>query len=79
MYDVLAYIAYAHPTITREERVESHKQGIFGQYSNKQNEFLSFILGHYVSEGVGELDQAKLPGLLELKYPLCEGCCGSVR
>ena len=35
---------------------------------NKQNEFLSFILGHYVSEGVGELDQAKLPGLLELKY-----------
>jgi type I restriction enzyme R subunit len=68
LFDVLAYIAYALPTITREERVESHKKEIFGQYSDKQNEFLSFILEHYIAEGVSELDQEKLPGLLELKY-----------
>jgi len=68
LFDVLAYIAYALPTITREKRVEIHKQEIFGKYSDKQNEFLSFILGHYIAEGVSELDQEKLPGLLELKY-----------
>lgn len=68
LYDVLAYIAYEHSPITREERVEAHKEDIYGQYSDKQNEFLSFILGHYIAEGVSELDQEKLPGLLELKY-----------
>ena len=68
LFDVLAYIAYALPTITRTERVESRKGDIFGQYSDKQNEFLTFILGHYIAEGVNELGQEKLPGLLELKY-----------
>lgn len=26
------------------------------------------VLGHYVEQGVGELDEEKLPTLLELKY-----------
>jgi len=30
--------------------------------------FLEFVLSHYVSEGVEELDQAKLTPLLKLKY-----------
>ncbi len=30
--------------------------------------FLDFVLAQYVSEGVGELDQAKLPHLLALKH-----------
>ncbi len=30
--------------------------------------FLDFVLLQYVKEGVGELDSAKLPDLLELKY-----------
>lgn len=30
--------------------------------------FLDFVLFQYVKEGVGELDLAKLPHLLELKY-----------
>ena len=30
--------------------------------------FLDFVLGQYVSQGVEELDQRKLPDLLELKY-----------
>jgi type I restriction enzyme R subunit len=68
LFDVLAYIAFALPTVTREERVESHKESIFQNYSSKQQEFLVFVLGHYISQGVSELDQEKLPGLLELKY-----------
>ena len=41
--------------------------GIAG-YVGKQQEFLDFVLEQYVKAGVGELDRAKLPQLLELKY-----------
>ena len=34
----------------------------------KQQAFLDFVLAHYVSEGVEELDQKKLTPLLRLKY-----------
>ena len=34
----------------------------------KQTAFLDFVLSHYISEGVGELDQDKLTPLLRLKY-----------
>jgi hypothetical protein len=41
---------------------------IFSHYDHKLQAFLDFVLFQYVKEGVGELDQAKLPHLLELKY-----------
>ena len=68
LYDVLAYIAFALPTITREERVEARKAGILARYDDKLQGFLDFVLGQYVAEGVSELDQSKLRHLLELKY-----------
>jgi type I restriction enzyme, R subunit len=68
LYDVLAYIAFALSPITREERVNTHRQQIFSHYDHKLQAFLDFVLSQYVKEGVGELDQAKLPHLLELKY-----------
>lgn len=68
VFDVLAYIAFTLPPISREERVELHKNEIYTQYEDKQRSFLEFVLGEYVKEGVGELDLAKLGGLLELKY-----------
>jgi hypothetical protein len=37
-------------------------------YDDKQQQFLSFVLDHYVAQGVEELDQEKLPDLLTLKY-----------
>jgi type I restriction enzyme R subunit len=41
----------------------------FDANENRQHAaFLDFVLCQYVKEGVGELDQAKLPHLLELKY-----------
>ena len=33
-----------------------------------QKEFLEFVLTKYIETGVEELDQEKLPNLLELKY-----------
>jgi type I restriction enzyme R subunit len=68
LYDVLAYIAYASPPISRRERVLAHKSLIFSRYIGKQQEFLDFILEQYIKAGVGELDRTKLPQLLELKY-----------
>ncbi len=68
LYDVLAYIAYASVPISRRERVLAHKSLIFSQYIGKQQEFLDFVLEQYIKAGVGELDRAKLPQLLELKY-----------
>jgi type I restriction enzyme R subunit len=69
LFDVLAYVAYTRPPITREERATMAKAGINGSYkSNRQLAFLDFVLSHYVEEGVDELDLDKLPPLLRLKY-----------
>ena len=68
IFDVLSYIAYTREPITREERVENHRSQIFKNCSDKQEEFISFVLDHYISQGVSELDDEKLPVLLELKY-----------
>uniref|UniRef100_UPI004056C0A1 EcoAI/FtnUII family type I restriction enzme subunit R n=1 Tax=Candidatus Electrothrix sp. TaxID=2170559 RepID=UPI004056C0A1 len=68
LFDVLAYIGFALPVITRNERVKQSSPTIFHSRSEQENEFLRFILDHYIKQGVSELDQDKLPGLLELKY-----------
>ena len=68
LFDVLAYIAFALAPITRQERVETHRGRIYSHYDGKLKAFLDFVLKQYVQEGVGELDQEKLPHLLELKY-----------
>ena len=68
LYDVLAYIAFALAPITREERVNTRKAQIFSHYDDKLQMFLDFVLGEYVQQGVGELDVAKLPDLLSLRY-----------
>lgn len=65
---MLAYIAFALPPITRTERVESHWKRILEKYDFPQQEFLGFVLGHYIKRGVSELDTSKLPQLIELKY-----------
>lgn len=68
LFDVLAYVAYALPPITREERATRAKAAIDGHFNNKQQAFVDFVLAHYVSVGVHELDQEKLTPLLRLKY-----------
>ena len=68
LFDVLAYVAYALPPLNREERAERAKVAINGNFSEKQRAFLDFVLAHYVSVGVEELDQEKLTPLLRLRY-----------
>lgn len=68
IFDVLAYVAYALPVQTREQRAHSAKRQIGSQFTTQQQAFLDFVLSHYVSVGVEELDQSKLTPLLRLKY-----------
>jgi type I restriction enzyme, R subunit len=68
LFDVLAHVAYARPTLTREERAAKARVIITQHFNTKQQTFLSFVLSHYVAVGVEELDQAKLTPLLRLKY-----------
>ena len=68
VFDILAYIAFALPPITRAERVEKHRGEILPRYDAKLQAFLDFVMGQYVAQGVEELDQEKLARLLELRY-----------
>ncbi len=68
LFDVLAHVAYALPPLTREERAAKAKVVISTRFNSKQQVFLDFVLSHYVSVGVEELDHDKLTPLLRLKY-----------
>jgi type I restriction enzyme R subunit len=68
LYDVLAYIAFALPRITRQERADRALPSIHASFGEKQRAFLDFVLSQYVSEGFEELDQDKLAPLLTLRY-----------
>ena len=68
LFDVLAYVAYALPTLTREERATNARIGIRQHFNDKQQLFLDFVLHQYVQVGVQELDQEKLSLLLKLRY-----------
>lgn len=68
LFDVLAHVAYAVPPVTREVRAANARVYINTQFSAKQRTFLDFVLQHYITVGVEELDQDKLTPLLRLKY-----------
>jgi type I restriction enzyme R subunit len=68
LFDVLAYVAYASPMLSRQERAAQAKRGISSQINYRQQVFIDFVLSHYVTVGVGELSKEKLTPLLRLKY-----------
>ena len=68
LFDVLAHVAWALPLVTREVRAANAKVHFDTEFNDRQRAFLDFVLAHYVSEGVEELDQKKLTPLLRLRY-----------
>jgi type I restriction enzyme R subunit len=68
LFDVLAHVAYALPPVTRAERADQARVYINSNFNAKQQAFLDFVLSHYVSLGVEELNQDKLKPLLLIKY-----------
>lgn len=68
LFDVLSYLAFQKPLITREQRVNQNRNRIFDDLSDREREFLDFVLNKYEKDGYEELDDEKLPVLLNLKY-----------
>ncbi len=68
LFDVLAHVAYSMAPVTRSDRAEQARVYINSHFSAKQQAFLDFVLSHYISVGVEELEQQKLTPLLRLKY-----------
>jgi type I restriction enzyme R subunit len=68
LFDVLEFIAYSAKPVTREARVAHAQRNIFTGLDNNQKDFIEFVLNKYIETGVEELEQEKLPHLLELKY-----------
>jgi len=68
LFDVLAHVAYALTPIPRIDRAQKARVYINSTFNAKQQAFLEFVLSHYVSVGVGELDPKKLSPLLRLRY-----------
>jgi type I restriction enzyme R subunit len=68
LFDVLAYVAYALPMLSRQDRAAQAKRACSVQTNYKQQAFIDFVLSHYVTVGVEELSQEKLAPLLRLKY-----------
>jgi type I restriction enzyme R subunit len=66
LFDVLAHVAYALAPLTREERAAQAMAIVSTLFNTKQQVFLDFVLSHYVTAGVEELDQEKLTPLLRL-------------
>src|SRR5690554_5152829 len=69
LYDVLEYVFNGdYIAMTREARAKAAEATIFALLNDKQREFIAFVLSKYVDTGVDELDQEKLPILLQNKY-----------
>jgi type I restriction enzyme R subunit len=68
LFDVLAYVAYAAPLVSRQDRASQAHRRAAVNLSLKQQEFVDFVLSHYVAVGVEELGKEKLTPLLRLKY-----------
>jgi hypothetical protein len=56
LFDVLAHVAYALPPVTREVRAARASVHINTRFNTKQQVFLDFVLQHYITVGVEELD-----------------------
>ena len=68
LFDVLEYIAYAKPPISRTERVETTGDNIHMMLNDVQKKFVSHILSNYINEGVRELYIENLSTILNARY-----------
>ena len=61
-------MAYAREPVLRQARAEAARSAAAGEFTDKQQAFIDFVLAQYVKQGVDELDQEKLSPLLRLRY-----------
>ena len=68
LFDVLAYVAFSTDPHTRAERA-AQVRAVLGQLlADPRQAFVDFVLAQHVGQGVEQLDEGNLSGLLKLKY-----------
>jgi type I restriction enzyme R subunit len=73
LFDVLEYVFTGDTKpIPRKVRVEQSKQNILDDLTEPQRQFITFVLDKYIQSGFEELDQSKLPTLLQNKFHTIE-------
>jgi hypothetical protein len=73
LFDVLAHVAYALPPVLRAVRADHARVHVNSHFNAKQQAFLDFVLSHYISVGVEELNQDKLKPLSLMIWGLAPG------
>ena len=68
LLDVLSYVSFMTPKITRAERIARTRPAILDGMDPQHTDFLQFVLSKYSEKGVEESGEDKLPVLLNLKY-----------
>lgn len=68
LFDVLSYVSFLTPLTTRQERIEKTIGLLHQGLDEKEIEFLDFVLSKFETRGSDELNEDKLPVLLNLKY-----------
>ena len=68
LYDVLAFISFNAPRLTRQQRADHARRKVAGEVDDKARAFIDFVLSHYVKEGFEELWLDRLGPLLELRH-----------
>ncbi|MDN3509582.1 MAG: DEAD/DEAH box helicase family protein [Candidatus Neptunochlamydia sp.] len=79
LFDVLRYIAYATPVLTRKERAAQAKKIIPNYFDPQEQVFLNFALDEYVKIGIEQLDKDNLFPLIRLKYHSIEDASSHLR
>jgi type I restriction enzyme, R subunit len=73
LFDVLEYVFTGDTKpIPRQMRVAQSQEDILENLTESQKQFIQFVLDKYIQSGFEELDQAKLPILLQNKFQTIE-------
>ncbi len=68
IYDVLQYIAFNTPTLSRKERVKIAEENVYNILNKEEIEFVRFVLNNYIQDGIDELNPKNLSNILISKY-----------
>ena len=68
IFDVLQWIAFNKPFISRKERVEQSKGKIYAFLNENEIEFINAVLNNYIQSGIDELDESNLSEILRANY-----------
>jgi type I restriction enzyme, R subunit len=68
IFDVLSYVRYKAPILTREERVNAAKKQVTIEFDDNQQIFINYILKQYIEQGVEELSLDKINPYLKIVY-----------